>query len=216
MLLKADRAELEMKADRAELDGKPTVPNWTGKPTGAKSSAYREAVRYAELYFHGVNEQLQTLLLALKNQLPAAAATAGPVATQVATLSAGGYDKLYLDFESLYRGTRQQVADALTAYADLLAPPGGSSAPPPDAIDLGCGRGEMVRYLGQLGYAATGVDLNRVAVESCLAEGLRAVPADALSYLEESRARVGPPDHLPAPGRAPVARGLSSACCRRR
>jgi O-antigen chain-terminating methyltransferase len=107
------------------------------------------------------------------------------------------YDKLYLDFESLYRGTRQQVGDALTAYADLLAPPAGSARTPPGAIDLGCGRGEMVRYLGQLGYAATGVDLNRVAVDCCLAEGLRAVHADALSYLEQV-----------APGSVPVITSL--------
>ena len=174
LLQKADRSEIIDKTDRADLDR---------KADRSEVSAYREAVRYAELYFHGVNEQLQTLLLALKNQLPDSAA-AGPVATQVAALSAGAYDKLYLDFESLYRGTRQQVADALTAYADLLAPPGGSSAPSPVAIDLGCGRGEMVRYLGQLGYAAAGVDLNRVAVDSCLAEDLQAVHADALTYLD--------------------------------
>jgi O-antigen chain-terminating methyltransferase len=176
VLVKADRAELERKADRAELER---------KADRSEVLAYRDAVRYAELYFHRVNEQLQALLGELKDQLPAAFAQGKPAQELVLSLAAGEYDKLYLDFESLFRGSQQQVSEGLAVYADLLVPCGDSPGTPQRALDLGCGRGEMLHCLHRLGYAATGVDLNRLAVASCLDQGLQAVCADALSYLEE-------------------------------
>ncbi len=162
---KVDRTELEQKADRSEL------------------LAYQAAVRYAELYFHEVSREIRDLLHMLENQLPAAAASE-PVNARLAALDAARYDKLYLNFEALYRGTPQAVSASLGAYAGLLEPLRETPAPCP-ALDLGCGRGEMLHCLQQLGFAATGVDLNQLAVRSCREEGLQAVHADVLNFLAE-------------------------------
>jgi len=181
---KADRAELERKADRVELERKASRADLERKADRSEVLAYRDAVRYAELYFHRVSEELQAVLGEQKENLPTAPEQVELVHERVSALSAEVYDKLYLDFESLYRGTQQEVSDALTAYADLFASLGSTPGTPKRAIDLGSGRGEMLRYLGQQGYEAIGVDLNQLAVSSCVDEGLNAICADALTYLE--------------------------------
>jgi len=51
-------------------------------------------------------------------------------------------------------------------------------------LDLGCGRGEWLVLCKENGLAAKGVDINRIAVERCIALGMDAVQIDAIEYLQ--------------------------------
>ncbi|RKX23449.1 MAG: hypothetical protein DRP47_12795 [Candidatus Zixiibacteriota bacterium] len=184
LAIKADQVELDRKADRVELDRKADRVELDRKADRSELIAYREAVHYAERYFHCVNRDLQDLLSELQKTPLLSSTTPTVIVDKVARLADSTYDKLYLDFESLYRGSTADVRDLINAYQELLLPRDVVSEPAPLALDLGCGRGEMVGYLGQLGYAATGVDLNLLAIETCSEQGLKVEYGDAITHLQ--------------------------------
>ena len=82
----------------------------------------------------------------------------------------------YVGFENLFRGSTDDIRARLQDYAPLFA---GAS----DVLDIGCGRGEFLDILAARGIRGRGVDLNHEMVEECLARGLDAVEADALTFL---------------------------------
>ncbi len=51
-------------------------------------------------------------------------------------------------------------------------------------LDIGCGAGQLLSLCPRVGISAVGVDTNRAAVASCVADGLDAVVDDALRFLE--------------------------------
>lgn len=72
---------------------------------------------------------------------------------------------------------RSQVYDAfLKSLAALDEAPG--------ALDLGCGRGEWLRHLADLGFQARGVDLDDSVLEIARAAGLDVETEDALAALK--------------------------------
>lgn len=92
-------------------------------------------------------------------------------------------DRFYREFEAAFRGDRAEIIGRLRAYEDFLAPLkhgrfGGK------ALDLGCGRGEWLELLGELGFAAHGVDLDAGMLEDCFARGLSAEQGDAIAALK--------------------------------
>jgi O-antigen chain-terminating methyltransferase len=53
----------------------------------------------------------------------------------------------------------------------------------PQAIDLGCGRGEWLEYLQGLGFDATGVDLDEGMLEACQQLGLSAKKGEMIEFI---------------------------------
>ena len=89
---------------------------------------------------------------------------------------------LYSDFEEAFRGTRAEIIQRLSGYEGLLAEYAKQTEP--QALDIGCGRGEWLQLLERQDFAATGVDSNPYFVEQCQALGLQAICADAFDYLQ--------------------------------
>ncbi len=83
----------------------------------------------------------------------------------------------YVGFEDQFRGSQEAIAARLNEYVPLFE---GSS----DVLDIGCGRGEFLRLLGERGIGARGLDLNHEMVEVCRAKGFNATEGDALGYLQ--------------------------------
>jgi O-antigen chain-terminating methyltransferase len=83
----------------------------------------------------------------------------------------------YVAFEDRFRGSEEEVQARAEEYLPLLA----SST---DVVDVGCGRGELLRLLRAHGIAARGVDANHAMVEVCRSHGVDVDEGDALAYLE--------------------------------
>jgi len=115
-------------------------------------------------------------------------------------------DSFYRDFEDRYRGPRSLIKSRLNAYAPFIeplialyrpadAPVLGRAAkrlvvsqhryihPPATAVDMGCGRGEWLELAGELGFDASGADLDEGMLAACHERGLNACKADAIETL---------------------------------
>jgi SAM-dependent methyltransferase len=90
--------------------------------------------------------------------------------------------EFYSDFEERFRGTCEEIARRQSIYLPILekAEIFKSNAP---ILDIGCGRGEWLKLLGQRGYKARGVDLNENFVLECQQKGLEIVSGEAIQYL---------------------------------
>lgn len=88
-------------------------------------------------------------------------------------------DLKYVGFEDQFRGSEESVRERVRGYADLFAGAAGRNV----VVDLGCGRGELLAALKEVGIRASGVDLNGEMVAVARERGLDAVQSDALGYL---------------------------------
>ncbi|MDJ0717349.1 MAG: methyltransferase domain-containing protein [Prochloraceae cyanobacterium] len=91
-------------------------------------------------------------------------------------------DAFYVEFEDNFRGSREEIRDRQKIYLPFL------SELKKDLqnsliIDIGCGRGEWLELLKEVGYKSKGIDLNRLMVEQCCSRGLDVIEGDAISYL---------------------------------
>ncbi|WP_313568881.1 class I SAM-dependent methyltransferase [Acetoanaerobium noterae] len=82
----------------------------------------------------------------------------------------------YLDFENYFRGSEELIISRLKVYEEFLLP--NSSA-----LDIGCGRGELLELLGENHVNAVGIDINAEMIKYCKRKGLNAHNADAYEYL---------------------------------
>ena len=69
-------------------------------------------------------------------------------------------------FADVFRGSEAAVAARQARYVPVLA----SHSP---VMDIGCGRGELLRLIARAGGSATGVDPDADMVARCVAGGLR-------------------------------------------
>jgi 2-polyprenyl-3-methyl-5-hydroxy-6-metoxy-1,4-benzoquinol methylase len=84
---------------------------------------------------------------------------------------------VYLGFEDSFRGSEQSVTDRQRAYLPLLSGRG-------PLLDIGCGRGEMLALMAEIGVEARGIDVDPAMIERCAGKGLERVEvADAVSGL---------------------------------
>jgi glycosyltransferase involved in cell wall biosynthesis/2-polyprenyl-3-methyl-5-hydroxy-6-metoxy-1,4-benzoquinol methylase len=83
----------------------------------------------------------------------------------------------YAAFEDVFRGPEDRVRELLQPYVALLQ----GNAP---VLDLGCGRGELLRLLAEAGIEARGVDSDVGMVERCRAHGLEVEQEDGAAYLD--------------------------------
>jgi len=102
-------------------------------------------------------------------------------AAVVSTPPAGtgsGFD--YVGFEQRFRGDQQVVLDVQEErYLERLLPH-------QPVLDVGCGRGELLRMLAEHGVAGVGVDLDEGMVAEAIAAGVDAHHGDALDLLRRA------------------------------
>ncbi|MFZ6648649.1 methyltransferase domain-containing protein [Undibacterium sp. TJN25] len=96
------------------------------------------------------------------------------------------HDRFYVEFEALFRGTREDIKERLKVYLPYLEHI--SNQPKNErlaVVDVGCGRGEWLELMDEQHIPATGVDMNAAMVDACLARGFAARCDDAIAYLRE-------------------------------
>ncbi|MHB1331613.1 MAG: class I SAM-dependent methyltransferase [Sulfuriferula sp.] len=91
-------------------------------------------------------------------------------------------DGFYRAFEKKYRGTREVIKSRLGVYLPFVSPliELDKNA---KTIDLGCGRGEWLELMAEIGFKPYGIDLDEDMLSDCLALGLPAEKGDAVAYL---------------------------------
>jgi len=91
-------------------------------------------------------------------------------------------DDFYHAFENRYRGSRELIKSRLRIYLPFLEP---LKALYEDCtvVDLGCGRGEWLELMGEVGISARGVDLDDGMLAACYERGLSVERGDAIECL---------------------------------
>lgn len=96
-------------------------------------------------------------------------------------------DLFYTNFEDKFRGDERSVSEMLKIYIPYFKKPKSlidfSNNP---VLDIGCGRGEMLKLLSEHRVKAEGLDINIDMVERANKKGLKASQGDALSFLEKT------------------------------
>ena len=97
-------------------------------------------------------------------------------------------DALYQKFEDAFRGSTEAITERLGVYRPLLESLFGSvikvgANEHHQAIDIGCGRGEWLQLLQELGVNAVGVDISQTMVQTCNNKGLQVQVVDGVEYL---------------------------------
>lgn len=91
------------------------------------------------------------------------------------------HESFYKYFEDEFRGNSDDIKNQLTQkYGKIL-----EKATGVNALDLGCGRGEMLSLLTEKGFVPIGVDLNSIFINECKNKGLKSYNCDALQYLKK-------------------------------
>lgn len=91
-------------------------------------------------------------------------------------------DHFYRAFEDRHRGSRELIKERLKAYLPFILPLL-QAYPQGQAIDLGCGRGEWLELLAEVGLRPMGIDLDDGMLAACRQLGLAAEQGDAIAYL---------------------------------
>ncbi|MBE9222036.1 methyltransferase domain-containing protein [Cyanobacterium stanieri LEGE 03274] len=92
-------------------------------------------------------------------------------------------DNFYLAFENKFRGDRQHIKKILNQDYRYLIDSLNINKNDNLFIDIGCGRGEWLEIIKELGYQGKGVDLNQIMVEDCNYRGLKVIVSDCVEYL---------------------------------
>ena len=90
----------------------------------------------------------------------------------------------YRAFEDKYRGGRDLIKSRLKVYLPFLEPLK-TAYPDCQALDLGCGRGEWLELLRDLGISAHGVDLDSNMLSVCQDLNLSVTVDNAITYLQK-------------------------------
>ena len=105
----------------------------------------------------------------------------------MAAAAAGVYvmsDNFYRAFQEGHRGPRELIKARLRVYLPFIEPLStiyGTA----EAIDLGCGRGEWLEVLQEVGFSAQGVDLDDGMLAACREIGLNVQTDEAVKFLKE-------------------------------
>jgi len=143
-----------------------------GKAPGDRASLSR---RQAELQRLGINPQSsfsQPTELA-QTAVPSSPAPSPPKDTA-----------FYRAFEDRFRGSRELIKQRVTVYLPFVQPIA-ERHPGLTVLDLGCGRGEWLEVLKEVGIDGEGVDIDAGMLEGCEQLGLRVRQGDALEYLQQ-------------------------------
>jgi O-antigen chain-terminating methyltransferase len=92
------------------------------------------------------------------------------------------HDALFVEHARSFRGGRTDIRNRLNVYVPY-AKEAFVAAECAPALDLGCGRGEWLELLRDLGVAAIGIDWNRDLVNENREQGLDAIEGEILQML---------------------------------
>lgn len=105
-------------------------------------------------------------------------------------MSNNPHTDFYRQFEERFRTSRDNIKQRLRVYQPLLTFLQSHTALPtegrPQALDLGCGRGEWLELLLEQGFQAQGVDLDAGMLAACKELNLPAAQDDALNRLSQT------------------------------
>jgi O-antigen chain-terminating methyltransferase len=93
-------------------------------------------------------------------------------------------DALYVAFEEVFRGSREDIKERMRVYLDRLVL-SGAGQPGKPILDVGCGRGEWLEILKECQLQAYGIDCNVLMVERARSFGLDAREADLMAHLRD-------------------------------
>jgi O-antigen chain-terminating methyltransferase len=137
-------------------------------------------------------EALETQLRELVRDLAAANQRASEVERELADLrqkvegSGPRFAALYAGFADRFRGTAQEITTKLRGYLpDVRQLVGSADADRSGVrvVDIGCGRGEWLKLLKDVGISAAGVDSHPAFVEAGRRRGLDMVLGDGIEHL---------------------------------
>ena len=148
---------LGLRQNLAALEQSQRNLHSTSKAQQRQLDKQLQQLRYQQEKLQRENTHLRKRLQAMEKhaQQPA---TAAPQAA-AADPKPGQLTHWYSAFEETQRGQLSQIAQRQAQYIPLVAPLLQALAPAP-ALDLGCGRGEWVQLLADLGHPSVGVDSN--------------------------------------------------------
>jgi len=93
-------------------------------------------------------------------------------------------DDFYRLFEDRHRGSCAEIKSRLEVYLPFVEPLK-QIYDIPEALDLGCGRGEWLELLTEEGFLARGVDLDKGMLKACNEKNLPVQECDAAAALKE-------------------------------
>jgi O-antigen chain-terminating methyltransferase len=147
------------------------------------AAAIREVERFARQTRTELSlQQRQTSIALERAQRRASTPTESEIASGLERRCDPIQDSLYLQFENLFRGAREEIKDRFSVYLPILKERGLGVAESP-VLDLGCGRGEWLELLRDQGLTATGVDANSAMIAECEKYGLPAQLHDLIVHL---------------------------------
>ncbi len=179
---KVNRNEFEEKANQVELEHIANRNELEGKANRDELYRYIDSVNYAKEYMRISQQNMQNLIDEAKKRLP------DEVLNQKELLAITEeekhkFDSFYVAFEDRFRGTREDIKQRVEVYLPYI-----ENLPfereDIKVLDVGCGRGEWIELLGDNGYAAHGIDLNRIMVAKSQELGLNVQEADVIEYLQ--------------------------------
>lgn len=92
-------------------------------------------------------------------------------------------DYFYRAFEERFYAPREVIKQLRRQYLPFVLPLA-SRYPGAPTFDIGCGRGEWLELMAELGFRPFGVDLDEGMLSACVALGLPAQKGDAVAYLK--------------------------------
>jgi ubiquinone/menaquinone biosynthesis C-methylase UbiE len=91
-------------------------------------------------------------------------------------------NQFYRALEERFHGSGDLTRSRLQEYRRFVEPLS-RTLTDLKAVDLGCGRGDFLEFLREIGVDAEGVDLNDAMLAACQEAGLKVTKADALTFL---------------------------------
>ncbi|MHB1646866.1 MAG: class I SAM-dependent methyltransferase [bacterium] len=92
-------------------------------------------------------------------------------------------DNFYRDFENKHRGSRELIKNRLKVYLSFVKPLA-EIYKRDKVFDIGCGRGEWLELMSEIGFEAYGCDIDEGMLEDCYERGLSASKQEAVSFLK--------------------------------
>jgi O-antigen chain-terminating methyltransferase len=177
-----DLSRQQIREHRALLaDWQPLLKRLLGQLGAAQHRLNRLESRLAAR-----EAELKTAIARLNASAAAAQAGGGTVASAPQPSVSAELEAYYLAFENAHRGSPAQLAEQYVAYLPLVEALKSLSHAHPKAraLDLGCGRGEWLHFLGQHGLLAWGVDQNAVMLSEAKARGCEVSAMDLITALK--------------------------------
>ena len=179
---KANKDELEQKVNRNEFEEKANQDKLEKKANRDELYRYSDSVNYVKEYMKTSQQNMQNLIDEAKKRLPDDVLNPKELLA-ITEEEKHKFDSFYVEFEDYFRGTRKDIKQRVEVYLPYI-----ENLPfereDIKALDVGCGRGEWIELLGDNGYAAHGIDLNRIMVAKSQELGLNVQEADVIEYLQ--------------------------------